>query len=56
MYDPFQYYEADLDSEYLKELQETQTTSDFIEQQMIKEYEESQKGGKEWQTIWQRKM
>lgn len=40
MYDPFQNYEAELDNEYLKELQEAQTTSEFIEEQMIKEYEE----------------
>ena len=40
MYDPFRYYEAELDSEYLKELQEIQSISEFIEEQMIKEYEE----------------
>lgn len=40
MYDPFQDYEAELDSKYLKEISVLQDTEKFVEEQMIKEYEE----------------
>lgn len=37
MYDPFYWYERDLDQEYLERLGEVQSTNDFIEAEMANE-------------------
>lgn len=43
MYDPFYWYERDLDQEYLKKFGEVQCTNDFIETEMINEFSDKER-------------